>query len=164
VLIQVPRFSKFLHGMALLHPGRCSESPRWFVWDEAAGCAVPAGLAGMRGISEERITMKQQVGRVLACTDFCFGQCLQSVAGSFPAIVNAVLFELRTVMLGSITNIIFPSPDCHTCHSSCSQVSDHAAAFRKLMHGQLHRQQLAGPASAAQAHPLPSPCLEKPPL
>jgi hypothetical protein len=60
--VQVPRFSKFLHGMALLHPQRCSESPRWFVWEEAAGCAVPAGLEEMRGISEERIHMKQQVG------------------------------------------------------------------------------------------------------
>jgi hypothetical protein len=61
ILVQVPRFSKFLHGMALLHPQRCSQSPRWFVWEEAAGCAVPAGLEEMRGISEERIHMKQHV-------------------------------------------------------------------------------------------------------
>jgi hypothetical protein len=30
-------------------------------WEQAAGCAVPAGLEEIRGISEERIHMKQQV-------------------------------------------------------------------------------------------------------
>jgi hypothetical protein len=78
VLVQVPRFSKFLHGMALLHPQRCSESPRWFVWDEASGCAVPAGLEEMRGISEERITMKQQVGVIEPCS-LCGYACMLHV-------------------------------------------------------------------------------------
>lgn len=76
VLVQVPRFSKFLHGMALLHPGRCSEAPRWFVWDEGAGCAVPAGLEEARGISEERLALKQldqQVGLGLCKVWVCIG-------------------------------------------------------------------------------------------
>jgi SPX domain protein involved in polyphosphate accumulation len=54
MLVKVPRFSKFLHGMSLLYPGSCSTSPSWFLWDESAGCAAPASLAEMKTFNEDR--------------------------------------------------------------------------------------------------------------
>lgn len=62
VLVPVNRFSKFLHGMALLYPEQCTRSPSWFVWDEAAGCAAPASIDEVRQINVERAAAKQEVG------------------------------------------------------------------------------------------------------
>lgn len=60
VLVEAPRFSKFLHGMALLHSGRCATSPCWFGWDEAARCTTPASLEEMRAANAQRCLLKQQ--------------------------------------------------------------------------------------------------------
>lgn len=65
VLVPVKKFSKFLHGMALLYPEQVARSPSWFTWDETAGCAAPASLDEARGMAEERAAMKQQVRAVL---------------------------------------------------------------------------------------------------
>lgn len=35
--MEVPRFSKFLHGVALLFPAACTNSPSWFLPDAAGG-------------------------------------------------------------------------------------------------------------------------------
>lgn len=65
VLVPVQKFSKFLHGMALLYPEQVARNPSWFTWDEAAGCAAPASLDEARAMAEERSAMKQQVGAAL---------------------------------------------------------------------------------------------------
>ena len=36
LLLEVPMFSKFLHGAAVLYPDRCREVPYWFLPDEGA--------------------------------------------------------------------------------------------------------------------------------
>jgi SPX domain protein involved in polyphosphate accumulation len=54
VLVEVPNFSKFLHGMALLKPEKIREVPSWFVWREAAGVTLPASLDEMWDMTAER--------------------------------------------------------------------------------------------------------------
>lgn len=54
VLVEVPKFSKFLHGLALLESERCRSSPSWFAWDEAAAAALPGDLAAMWEAARDR--------------------------------------------------------------------------------------------------------------
>jgi len=54
VLVEVPKFSKFLHGMALLRPEGIREVPSWFLWREGVGVALPASLDEMWEFTAER--------------------------------------------------------------------------------------------------------------
>jgi hypothetical protein len=48
VLVEVSRFSKFLHGMALLHAPATAVSPCWFLEDAGAlGTFTPATIEEM---------------------------------------------------------------------------------------------------------------------
>jgi SPX domain protein involved in polyphosphate accumulation len=58
VLVEVPKFSKFLHGMALLQPDRIREVPSWFVWREEQGVALPASLDEVWDMTAERRARK----------------------------------------------------------------------------------------------------------
>jgi len=50
LLVEVPAFSKFLHGSALLFPTACLESPPWFMPDAGGGGAyTPATADEMEG-------------------------------------------------------------------------------------------------------------------
>ncbi|KAF8068248.1 yippee-like protein [Scenedesmus sp. PABB004] len=65
VLVPVPRFSKFLHGAALLFPERVAALPAWFVADDGAGGAAPGTLAAMRAAAEERAVLRDLQGAAL---------------------------------------------------------------------------------------------------
>lgn len=58
VLVEVPRFSKFLHGTALLQPDRIRELPSWFVWREDQDVALPASLDEVWDMTAERRACK----------------------------------------------------------------------------------------------------------
>lgn len=48
MLVEVPQFSKFIHGMALLHAPGTSVTPTWFLEDKvAAGTFIPATIEEM---------------------------------------------------------------------------------------------------------------------
>jgi SPX domain protein involved in polyphosphate accumulation len=48
LLVEAPRFSKFLHGMALLYPNEVRTSPTWFLEDpDAPGTFTPASIEEM---------------------------------------------------------------------------------------------------------------------
>jgi SPX domain protein involved in polyphosphate accumulation len=47
-VVEMPRFSKFLHGMALLYPNEVRNSPSWFLEDpDAPGTFTPASIEEM---------------------------------------------------------------------------------------------------------------------
>lgn len=64
ILVKCPKFSKFLHGMALLYPDRCEHTPRWFIWDELAGTASPATLDEMRELNPPKAAPAEEAIQV----------------------------------------------------------------------------------------------------
>ncbi len=65
-LVPVPRFSKFLHGMALLHAPACERTPSWFEWDSAVGAAVPRDLAAVQRAAAARAQWRAAAAAAVA--------------------------------------------------------------------------------------------------
>jgi hypothetical protein len=76
VLVEVPKFSKFLHGMALLNPDKIREVPSWFVWRETAQVTLPASLDEMWDMTAERRAQQEMDWQVRQC--HCHWLILQS--------------------------------------------------------------------------------------
>lgn len=70
VLVEVPKFSKFLHGVALLQPEQIRELPSWFVWREGAGVTLPASLDEMWDMTAERRAQQEMDWQVGGCADW----------------------------------------------------------------------------------------------
>lgn len=76
VLVEVPQFSKFLHGLALLQPTLVRNNPSWFVWRECAGMALPASMDEMWDLTADRRLRQEMDWQVRAWVCICVWVCV----------------------------------------------------------------------------------------
>jgi hypothetical protein len=67
VLVEAPRFSKFIHGMALLQYSKVQEAPSWFLSKEG-GMPMPASIEEMWEMTAEKRAEKLEYMQVRACS------------------------------------------------------------------------------------------------
>jgi hypothetical protein len=85
VLVEAPRFSKFLHGMALLQPTTIHEVPAWFAWREGDRINLPASLDEMWDMTAERRAQKEMDWQVRGGAVRCLGHWAGAGAGALEA-------------------------------------------------------------------------------
>lgn len=67
VLVEAPRFSKFIHGMALLQYSKVQEAPSWFLSKEG-DMPMPASIEEMWETTAEKRAEKLENTQVRACS------------------------------------------------------------------------------------------------
>jgi SPX domain protein involved in polyphosphate accumulation len=70
VLVEAPRFSKFIHGMALLQYSKVQEAPSWFLSKEG-GMPMPASIEEMWEMTAEKRAEKLDFMQVNVGCFFC---------------------------------------------------------------------------------------------
>lgn len=74
MLVEAPRFSKFIHGMALLEYGKVEQVPAWFVEREGGGLLLPASIEELWEMTAERRLEQAEAAQVRALSEILGAQ------------------------------------------------------------------------------------------